>query len=402
MKIINIKNGEEAAAVLNKIGVDSYGVGAMASKTMHINILLENQPCKVANILKQEMLSLGGDAAVARGSVACSIPSTDVLIMGTLKQVSALALKIKNQPFGLDIIARNIQNVMKNAGLDKFVWKTSRRKLTLGEKTMIMGILNVTPDSFSDGGVFYATEKAIEHGLRMAAEGADIIDVGGESTRPGSSSVPVNVELKRVIPVIQSLAKKIKIPLSIDTKKARVAKEAVEAGAEIVNDISALSGDKKMPETIARIGAAVVLMHMRGIPAHMQKGNLVYDNLMGEIADCLKKRIDKALKAGIREDSIAVDPGIGFGKSAVDNYTIIRKLDELKALGMPVMIGTSRKSFIGKVTGDEPGLRTEGTAATVAVAIMNGCHIVRVHDVAAMKKVASVADAILRHRQVEL
>lgn len=401
MKIINIKNGEEAAAVLNKIGVDSYGVGAMASKTMNINILLERQPCKVANILKQEMLSLGGDAAVARGSVACSIPSTDVLIMGTLKQVCALALKIKNQPFGLDIIARNILQIIKNTALDKFVWKMPRRKMTLGGKTLIMGILNVTPDSFSDGGVFSSPEKAIEHALQMEAEGADIIDVGGESTRPGSSSVPVNAELKRVIPVIQGLAKKIKIPLSIDTKKARVAKEAVEAGAEIVNDISALNGDKKMAETIAETGAGVVLMHMRGNPSNMQKGSLAYDNLMGDIADYLKKSIDKALKAGVREDSIAIDPGIGFGKSVADNYTIIRKLDELKAIGRPIMIGTSRKSFIGKITGDEPVLRSGGTAATIAVAIMNGCHIVRVHDVAAMKKVVSVADAILHHCQVE-
>jgi dihydropteroate synthase len=292
VKIINIKNGEEAAAVLNKIGVDSYGVGAMASKTMNINILLERQPCKVANILKQEMLSLGGDAAVARGSVACSIPSTDVLIMGTLKQVCALALKIKNQPFGLDIIARNILQIIKNTALDKFVWKMPRRKMTLGGKTLIMGILNVTPDSFSDGGVFSSPEKAIEHALQMEAEGADIIDVGGESTRPGSSSVPVNAELKRVIPVIQGLAKKIKIPLSIDTKKARVAKEAVEAGAEIVNDISALNGDKKMAETIAETGAGVVLMHMRGNPSNMQKGSLAYDNLMGDIADYLKKSIE--------------------------------------------------------------------------------------------------------------
>jgi dihydropteroate synthase len=401
VKIINIKNGEEAAAVLNKIGVDSYGVGAMASKTMNINILLERQPCKVANILKQEMLSLGGDAAVARGSVACSIPSTDVLIMGTLKQVCALALKIKNQPFGLDIIARNILQIIKNTALDKFVWKMPRRKMTLGGKTLIMGILNVTPDSFSDGGVFSSPEKAIEHALQMEAEGADIIDVGGESTRPGSSSVPVNAELKRVIPVIQGLAKKIKIPLSIDTKKARVAKEAVEAGAEIVNDISALNGDKKMAETIAETGAGVVLMHMRGNPSNMQKGSLAYDNLMGDIADYLKKSIDKALKAGVREDSIAIDPGIGFGKSVADNYTIIRKLDELKAIGRPIMIGTSRKSFIGKITGDEPVLRSGGTAATIAVAIMNGCHIVRVHDVAAMKKVVSVADAILHHCQVE-
>lgn len=391
----------EAAAVLNKMGVDDYGIGAMATKTIHRNILLERQPCKIANILKQEMLSLGGDAAVARGSVACSIPSTDVLIMGTLKQISALAAKIKKQPFGLDIIARDILKIIENNARDKFLWKTSKRKIRLGERTQIMGILNVTPDSFSDGGVFYSPGKAIECGLQMAAEGADIIDIGGESTRPGSLSVPVNVELKRVLPVIQGLVKKIKIPLSIDTKKARVAKEAVEAGAEIVNDISALNGDKKMAETVAGTGAAVVLMHMRGNPSNMQKGSLAYDNLMGEISDYLRKSIDKAFRAGVSENSIVIDPGTGFGKSFADNFTIIRKIGELKAIGMPIMIGTSRKSFIGKVTGDEPGLRTEGTAATVAAAIMNGCHIVRVHDVAAMKKVASVADAIANHRQVK-
>jgi dihydropteroate synthase len=285
--------------------------------------------------------------------------------------------------------------ILKNISKSEYVLKTYRRDIHLGKKTMIMGILNVTPDSFSDGGLFYSQQKAVERGLQMADEGADIIDIGGESTRPGAKSLEESVELKRVLPVIESLVKQVKIPVSIDTTKAKVAKLAIVAGAEIVNDISALHRDKEMTKTIKDAGAAVILMHMRGKPRNMQKGNLVYNNLMGEITDYLKKSSDKALKAGIEKECMVVDPGIGFGKTPEDNYKIIRNLYQLKELGMPVMIGTSRKSFIGRITGGEPEQRLEGTAATVTAAIMNGCHIVRVHDVAAMKKVAAVTDAIV-------
>ena len=395
MNVIKIKNLEEAAAIFKKIGVDPYGIDAMASKTININILLEDQPCKIANIIKQEMLSVGGDAAVARGSVSCSVPVSDILIMGTLKQISALVRKIEKQPFGLNLIARNILEILKNISQNEYVLKTCRREINLGKKTLIMGILNVTPDSFSDGGLYCSQQKAVERGLQMADEGADIIDIGGESTRPGAVSVEASVELKRVLPVIESLVKQVKIPVSIDTTKAKVAKQAIVGGAEIVNDISALHGDKKMTKTIKDAGAAVILMHMRGNPRNMQKGDLVYDNLMLEVTDYLKKSSEKALKAGIEKDCLVIDPGIGFGKTPEDNYKIIKNLSQLKELGMPVMIGTSRKSFIGKVTGGEPDDRIEGTAATVAAAIMNGCHIVRVHDVAAMKKVAAVTDAII-------
>ena len=265
---------------------------------------------------------------------------------------------------------------------------------------LLMGIVNVTPDSFSDGGTFLSAERAVEYGLQMEAEGADILDVGGESTRPGSAAVPVHVELKRVLPVIKALSRKIKIPLSIDTKKARVAREAVEAGAEIINDISALNGDRKMAGTAAETGAALVLMHMRGNPENMQKGNLAYDDLLGDITDYLSASIGKAIRAGVSKDAMVIDPGIGFGKTVADNYRIIRRLADLRTLGMPILVGPSRKSFIGNVTGDEPRQRLEGTAATVSAAIMNGCHIVRVHDVAAMKKVAAVTDAMTHPRKV--
>jgi dihydropteroate synthase len=396
VRIIAIKSLEEAVNIFRRIGVDSYGISAMVSKALHLNILLEAQPCKVANIIKQEILSLGGDAAVARGSVSCSVPCSDVLIMGTEKQLSLLAKKIEKQPFGLNIISRDIQAKIKNLSQREYILKTSRRKIKLGERTLMMGVLNVTPDSFSDGGLFYRKNQAIEQALRMVDEGADIIDIGGESTRPGSKAVFSGVEAKRVVPVIDALAKKIKIPISIDTKKASVARKAVDAGAEIINDVSALNGDREMAGTVKKTGAAVILMHMRGKPSNMQKGKLDYDNLMGEITDYLEKSSQKAINTGVEKDRIVIDPGIGFGKTPEDNYKIIQNLSELKVLGMPVLIGTSRKSFIGKITGGEPGERIEGTAATVTAAIMNGCHIVRVHDVAAMKKVVAVTDAIVR------
>ena len=395
MNIIKINNLEEAVAIFNKIGVDSYGIGAMAAKTINVNILLAGQPCKVANIIKQEMLSVGGDAAVARGSVACSVSVSDILIMGTVKQILAMVKKIEKQPFGLNLIAANILELLKNISQKEYTLKTNRREILLGEKTLIMGILNVTPDSFSDGGLFYSQQKAIEHGLQMVDDGADIIDVGGESSRPGAESVSTAIELKRVLPVIDGLVKKIKVPVSIDTIKAQVARQAIESGAEIVNDISALHSDKKMTKTIKDTGAAAILMHMRGKPRNMQKGNLVYNNLMAEIADYLKKSSENALKEGVEKDRLVIDPGIGFGKTPEDNYKIIKNLSQLKELGMPIMVGTSRKSFIGIVIGGEPKERIEGTAATVAAAIINGCHIVRVHDVETMKKVAAVADAIV-------
>jgi dihydropteroate synthase len=367
----------------------------MLLKTININILLENKSCKIANIIKQEMLSVGGDAAVARGSVGNSVSATDILIMGTIKQITALTGKIEKQPFGLNIISQDIREILKNISQNIYVLKTARREIPLGRKTQIMGILNVTPDSFSDGGLFYDQQKAIDHGLQMIDQGADIIDIGGESTRPGAVSVSTKEELKRIIPVIREITRRTKIPISIDTTKALVAREAIAAGAEIVNDVSAGYNDKKMAQIVKEGRAAMILMHMRGKPPNMQKGELTYGNLMGEIITFLRKSIEKAIVTGIEKEYLVIDPGIGFGKTPEDNYRIINNLAELKTLGLPIMIGTSRKAFIGKVTGGEPQERAEGTAATIVASIINGCHIIRVHDVAGMKKNAAVTDAIL-------
>lgn len=266
------------------------------------------------------------------------------------------------------------------------------------QKTYIMGILNVTPDSFSDGGMHFKAETAVEHALRMVEDGADIIDIGGESTRPGSEPVSIEEEIRRTIPVIKAIAKKVNLPISIDTYKSEVARRAMDAGASIVNDISGLRFDPKMPELVAGYNVPVVAMHIKSKATDMQV-NPVYDALIPEIMDYLRNSIRIALDAGIREDMIILDPGIGFGKTFDHNLEILKNLHEFTLLQKPILIGPSRKAFIGKILGDAPASeRLEGTAAAVAVSIMNGANIVRVHDVKEMSKVARVADAIKRGR----
>lgn len=283
---------------------------------------------------------------------------------------------------------------MKTIHSDSLILRTSRRTINIGERTLIMGILNVTPDSFSDGGRFLAPEMAMEAGMRMIEEGADMIDIGGESTRPGSDPVSLEDELRRVIPVVRGLAKRSDIPLSVDTMKAGVACEALAEGVEIVNDISSLEHDGGMAKVVADAGAAVILMHMRGTPKTMQTGDLTYGSLRAEVITYLQARIESAREAGIEPERILVDPGLGFGKTAMDNVRLIKHLGELNVLGRPIVTGASRKSFIGYVTGGTPQERLEGTAAAVTAAILNGSRVIRVHDVAAMKKVAAMADAL--------
>lgn len=268
-----------------------------------------------------------------------------------------------------------------------------------------MGILNVTPDSFSDGGLYFDRNAAVEHALKMQDEGADIIDIGGESTRPGAKKVSAEEEIRRVVPVIKVLAEKLKIPVSIDTHKADVAKAALEAGASIINDISGLRFDPKMPAITARYKVPVVIMHIKGTPENMQK-NPVYKALIPEIMDYLREGIEIARNAGIADDKIIIDPGIGFGKTVEHNLEIINRLSEFSSFEKPVLLGPSRKSFIGKILGmnhhgsyqgDLPVTeRLEGTASAVAIGIFNGANIIRTHDVKAIARVARVADAIKR------
>ncbi|MBN1354502.1 MAG: dihydropteroate synthase [Candidatus Omnitrophica bacterium] len=269
--------------------------------------------------------------------------------------------------------------------------------LRVYERTHLMGILNVTPDSFSDGGRFMDTETAISHALRMAAEGADIIDIGGESTRPGSDGVTAFEEIRRTVPIIQGLAGLLKVPISIDTSKSEVALAAIQAGASMVNDVTALKSDLRMADVIARTGVSVSLMHMKGTPKDMQN-HPHYDDLMIEIAESLRGSIDIAVRAGISRDKIIVDPGIGFGKTAEHNLLILNRLAELRALDLPILIGTSRKSFIGSILNRGVSERLTGTTTTCAIAVMNGANILRVHDVGTAAEAARVADAIKKEK----
>lgn len=262
------------------------------------------------------------------------------------------------------------------------------------ERTILAGVLNVTPDSFSDGGRFYDTGEAIKQAFRLLEDGADIIDVGGESTRPGAEPVNPDEELKRVIPVIRAIIKeKPQAVVSIDTYKSPVAEEAVKSGARMVNDISGLGYDPRMINIVRDYHVPVVIMHIKGKPRDMQK-NPHYDNLIGELIRYFQERIARALQAGIRKEQIIVDPGIGFGKRIVDNYEILGRLEEFINLGYPVMVGPSRKSFIGKVLDAPAGERMFGTAAAVTAAVLKGAQFIRVHDAREMKQVIKVAEAI--------
>jgi dihydropteroate synthase len=267
--------------------------------------------------------------------------------------------------------------------------------LDLAARTHVMGVLNVTPDSFSDGGLYLSPEAAVRHGMRMADEGADIIDIGGESSRPFSKRISVLEEMKRVLPVIEALASRIKTPISIDTLKAEVAKEAIRCGASMINDISALRYDPKMAEVAAEAGVPVVLMHMKGSPEDMQI-NPVYKDVTAEVAAFLMERMSYARECGIERGMLIVDPGIGFGKTIEHNLTLIRELAEFKALQAPILLGTSNKSFIGRITGKEPSERVIGTMATVAAGVMNGADIVRVHNVKEAVDTVRVIDAIMK------
>jgi len=272
----------------------------------------------------------------------------------------------------------------------------------LGERTLIIGVLNVTPDSFSDGGQFLDPARAAEHAMAMQFAGADLLDIGGESTRPGSQEVPASEELDRILPVLEGLRGHLKIPISVDTRRAAVAELALRAGAEIINDVSGLKNDPSIAEVAAQRGVPLILMHMRGEPRTMQKAGFARDALM-DVAAGLRRSVSIARRAGVAKSQIILDPGIGFGKSFTQNYELLEKLPQLARLGYPLLVGTSRKGFLGTTLARNgkpapPEDRIWGTAATVTASILNGAHIVRVHDVAEMVQVARVADCLANPR----
>ena len=374
---------------MDRLGCEPEGIKRMVPKSVGLVVKLEGIRTPAALIIKEEMLSKGGDAAIHRDCITGKVDRSDVLLMGSEAVLNRVTADLHAQPFSLPAIADEIRKAIKNYHSKPVI------PFSMVDRTLIMGILNVTPDSFSDGGVYQDTESAVRHGIQMAQDDADVIDIGGESSRPGSEPVSVEEELSRVVPVIESLAKQVEIPISIDTFKPEVARVALDAGASIINDIAGLA-DEHMRSLAAERKAPTVIMHMKGTPRNMQE-NPEYGDVVSEIMAFFRERIALAVEAGLPEEYLIIDPGIGFGKTLEHNLEIIRNLADFKSLGRPILIGTSRKAFIGKILGGLPPTeRLQGTAATVAISIMNGANIVRVHDVKEMSQVAKMADALTR------
>lgn len=392
-----IRNKEDGIKELKRIGVNEKAIEIMLPKLFGINIKLKDLAPQDAIILKQEMLNIGGDVAIAEETLPPYSKKTDVLIMGNKKQIIKLASKIKRQYNRLANIGENIEKILENIEKEQEI-KIGNKIFKFGKRTYIMGILNVTPDSFYDGGKYDKLERAIERARQMEKEGVDIIDIGGESTRPFSSPIDEKEEMNRVLPVIEALKNEIKVPLSIDTYKPRVAEKAIEKGVDMINDVFALRKEG-MAEIAREFDVPVCIMHMKGEPKNMQM-NPYYKDVMEEIYEFLKGRIEFAIKKGIDENKIIIDPGIGFGKRTgggiEDNCEIIARLKELKSLGRPILIGISRKTFIGNITKTSVEERLEGSLGAEAIAIANGADILRCHDVLATKRMATVVDAIVR------
>jgi dihydropteroate synthase len=395
VRLLHFGKPDEAIQEMQRIGVDSIGIESMREKIFHLNLKIEGIDCRLASLLKQEMVLLGGDVAMDKRIIDCSVAASDLILMGTQNQIKALIDRLEDRFNGFQGVAVRIRECLKNLESPPHTIRCKKTVFHLDERTHLMGILNVTPDSFSDGEMFFAPDRAISHGIELASQGADIIDIGGESTRPGAKPLPRDEELRRVIPVIEGLAAKVDVPISIDTYKSFIAEKAIEAGAQMINDISGLHFDPKMADVAARYEVPIVLMHTKGTPEVMQL-DVHYDCLLTEIMEYLEESIEVAEGAGVHANQIIIDPGIGFGKSAEDNLRIIYHLAELKSLGKPIMLGTSRKSFIGKILNAEVGQRVEGTLASISAAIMNGANILRVHDVGPARKAAQIVDAILR------
>jgi len=384
--------GTKVEELMEKIGVTPEGIEIMAKKGEFFVVRMEDLPLKGALLLKQEALAAGMECALPWCTAALTCEKTPAILFGTLRQFEILTNKMMLQPFKGKIMAQEIENAINNYRKDEFVVRAGDFKIEI-PPLKIMGILNVTPDSFSDGGRYLDVDTAVQRAREMVKEGADIIDIGGESSRPFSSPVSEEEELRRVIPVLEELDG-LKVPISIDTYKPKVAEEALKRGASIVNDIYGLRRDG-MAEVVRDYDAAVVIMHMKGEPRNMQV-NPQYEDTIGEIAKFLRERAEFAMKVGIEESKIILDPGIGFGKRVEDNLRILNNLAYLKSLGFPLLIGASRKSYMGKLFNLDVSERLETTIASNIIASINGASILRVHDVKENVRAIRMVEEILK------
>jgi|WetSurMetagenome_2_1015567.scaffolds.fasta_scaffold08493_5 dihydropteroate synthase len=397
-QVLVLRDQAEVRAAMKHARVSIAGIDIMQKKALFRGIRVGGLSIRAANILKQEMLARGGEVAISREVYEWHGEQADCLIIGTLAQYERLLPKLRVQPFRLKALADAIEAALKN---DSGGTPAAPPGLHLDEAPLVMGIVNVTPDSFSDGGVNEDSETAVETGLRMVGEGAAFIDVGGESTRPGSDVVPEEEESRRVLPVVKALAESLPGRVSIDTYKARVAAKALERGAGMVNDISALRMDPEMVAVVRDAACPVILMHMLGEPKTMQVAP-TYEDVVTEVYGFFVERLNWAVDQGLKEENLLIDPGIGFGKTTEHNLELFRQLGSLRSLGRPVVVGTSRKRFLGEILGiDRAADRDEATAATTVMAVMAGAHIVRVHNVGVNLDAACLTKAVFGHQRRE-
>lgn len=385
---------KELAQELHAIGVTEYGVSHMAPRGRMIVLRIENVSGKAANLMKQHMLSAGGDVAVGKQVAAFDDTPAPVVAMGTPEQFQKMLATLAMQPFGLREIGKEMAEVIAHLDQPPAPVTCGEYALSFERSTVLMGIINVTPDSFSGDGLGDDKEAAIEQARRFVQAGADIVDIGGESTRPGAQQVSVEEELALVKEPVETISSELGVPVSIDTSKSEVAAEAIEAGATFVNDVYGLR-KPGMIDVVADTGVGVCIMHMLGDPETMQD-EPTYEDVITDIYDFLVDRVQAAVDGGIEETQIVIDPGFGFGKTVAHNLEIVRRLEEFRSMGRPVLLGVSRKSTIGHVLDiPQPQERLWGTAALNALAIANGADIIRVHDVEQMVQVAKMTDAAL-------
>lgn len=380
------ENYESIAREMERMEVSPIAIPIMAPKFKHHCLLIKDLGSRAANILKQEMLSLGGEAALPRKVSEFYLGNVDCLISTTEKQLSRLLERIKDQPYKLSELCDLIKKYLDNISHIPQPIYFKNGSLTF-EKTRIMGILNVTDDSFYDGGKYVNVDAAIKRAIQIENEGADIIDIGACSSRPGSKPVDEEIEIERLVSVISALSNRIKIPISVDTTRPNAARESLNVGASIINDISGLQ-DPKMVDVVKEFDCPSIVMHMRGVPETMQR-EIHYDDVVSDILKYFEERI-----LTLNYNKIIIDPGIGFGKRLSDNLLIIKRLFEFKKFGMPILIGTSRKSFIGTILNKEPSDRLVGSLSSIVISVLNGANIVRVHDVKESIEAIKVAEAV--------
>jgi len=392
--LMELDNREKARHIFQEIGPDAMGLEIMLEKERIYPLYLREVKSPAATILKQSMLSVGGEAVVGRWVVNLGAEVTNVLLLGTLKQYKGLCSKLPYQPWGLKKLGEDIKSIFQGLKSKKqVVWKWPGKQLVMGEKVCIMGILNITPDSFSDGGLYLNPQKALEHARQMVEDGADIIDVGAESTRPGSQPISCDDELNRVLPVLELLRKEIPVPISLDSYRARTAKEALSLGVEIINDVGGGKKDPEMAKVVAEYNAPVIIMHNE----KMSSQDSSYELVAGVI-DGLRDSIRIYEEAGLPLEKIIIDPGIGFGKGPEGNLILLNNLQSLQSLNYPILLGASRKSFIGAVLDTLVSERLEGSLAAAAWGVIKGAAVLRVHDVKETYRLVRLLEAVKNAR----